>query len=199
VASALVRDKPSPAGNADLKTFVQALQQLTRSAPTVLALPNRTLAQSTAISAKDSQRLSDYVAAIVALLGPKPKAAPSRRDTAIAHMKLLISQGELIPSARFVESLGLTRQALSKAVSAQRLFYIEMGGERYYPAFFLEATLDRHQLEQISKALGELPGASKLQFFRGKKASLDGLTPLDALAKGKFSLVRDVAIGFTER
>ena len=201
MANALLRDKSAPAGKNDLKTFARALQQLVRSAPGVLALPKTALAQSASISLKDTDALSDHVGAIVDLFVPdaKPDAPSQRRDAALAAMKQLINQGELVASGEFVERLGVTRQALSKAVAAQRLFYVEIGGDRYFPAFFLDLTYDRHQLEQISKGLGELPGASKLQFFRSKKASLGGLTPLQALAKGTFSEVRNAAAGFAER
>ena len=201
MANALLRDKPAPAGKTDLKTFARALQQLVRSAPGVLALPKTTLAQSASMSLKDTEALSDHVGAIVDLFVPdaKPDARSQRRDAALAAMKQLIAIRELVPSGEFIERLNVTRQALSKAVAAQRLFFVEIGGDRYFPAFFLDLTYDRHQLEQISKALGELPGASKLQFFRGKKMSLGGLSPLTALAKGKFSEVRNAAAGFAER
>ena len=67
------------------------------------------------------------------------------------------------------------------------------------PDFFLDSRYERRQLEQVSKALGELPGASKLQFFTTRKASLMEQTPLDALARGQFSRVRTAAQGFAER
>ncbi len=200
MATAL-REKAPPAGKDDLKTFARALQQLVRSAPHVLALPKTTLAEGASINLSDTDTLSDHVGAIVDLFlpGAKPDARSPRRDAARMSMQQLIQQGELVPSGEFVERLGVTRQALSKAVGAQRLFFVEISGDRYFPAFFLELTFDRHQLEQVCKTLGELPGASKLQFFRGKKASLGGVSPLQALAKGQFTRVRNAAAGFAER
>jgi hypothetical protein len=123
----------------------------------------------------------------------------AERDEAGVHLRSLIEAGDLLPSALFAQKLGVTRQALSKAIVAQRLFYIELSGERYFPAFFLDFAYERRHLEQVSKCLGELPGATKLQFFRNKKASLGGQTPLQALAKGKFFAVRTAAQGFAER
>lgn len=197
----LVRGKSTISGNSNLKTFTRALHQLVRSAPRVLALPRDALAHSTSISLKHTEALSDHVVAIVDLFGPdtKPDARSQRRDTARVAMKQLVRQGALIPSAEFAASLGVTRQALSKAIAAGRLFYVEIGGDRYFPTFFADLTYDRHQLEQVSKCLGELAGASKLQFFTTKKASLGGLTPLQALAKGKYSVVLNAAAGFAER
>jgi hypothetical protein len=197
----LVRDKSTPADDGKLKTFTRALQQLVRSAPGVLAMPKGFIAHSVSISLNDTEALSDHVVAIVDLFvaDSKPAARTRRREAALAAMKQQVKQGKLIPSADFVSSLDVTRQALSKAVSANRLFYVEIGGDRYFPAFFVDISYDRHQLEQISKCLGELAGASKLQFFSTRKASLGGLTPLEALAKGRFSAVRNAAAGFAER
>jgi hypothetical protein len=201
IMATALREKSPPAGKDNLKTFARALQQLVRSAPGVLALPKTALAESASISLKDTDTLSDHVGAIVDLFvpGAKSPTRSQRRNAARVSMQHLIQQGALVPSGKFVERLGVTRQALSKAVAAQRLFFVEIGGDRYFPAFFLDLTYDRHQLEQVSKALGELPGASRLQFFRGKKASLGGLSPLQALAKGEFTVVRNAAAGFAER
>lgn len=201
MTSTLVRDKASASGDGNLKTFTRALHQLVRSAPGVLALPKDAIAHSTSISLKHTEALSDHVVAIVDLFGTdaKSEARSQRRDAARDAMKQLVRQRALIPSTKFAASLGVTRQALSKAIAAGRLFYVEIGGDRYFPAFFVDLTYDRHQIERISKCLGELAGASKFQFFTTKKASLAGLTPLQALAKGKFSVVLNAAAGFAER
>lgn len=127
--------------------------------------------------------------------------ASSALDTqaAEAAMSRRLSQGELLPSAEYVARRGISRQALSKALAAQRVFYVEVGGQRCVPAFFLDAQLERRQLEAVCKALGELPGPAKLQFFTTPKASLEGLTPLQALAQGLASRVRVAAAGFAQR
>jgi hypothetical protein len=51
----------------------------------------------------------------------------------------------------------------------------------------------------VSKALSDLPGGSKLQFFMTPKGSLSGQTPLDAIANGHLAAVRNAARGFVER
>lgn len=116
-----------------------------------------------------------------------------------AAMSRRLSQGELLPSAEYVARRGISRQALSKALAAQRVFYVDVAGQRCVPAFFLDAQLERRQLEAVCKALGELPGPAKLQFFTTPKASLEGLTPLQALAQGLASRVRVAAAGFAQR
>lgn len=120
-------------------------------------------------------------------------------QAAEAAMSRRLSQGELLPSAEYVARRGISRQALSKALAAQRVFYVEVGGQRCVPAFFLDAQLERRQLEAVCKALGELPGPAKLQFFTTPKASLEGRTPLQALAQGLASRVRVAAAGFAQR
>lgn len=121
------------------------------------------------------------------------------REGALAAMKKMVQERRLIDSSSFVDRRNVTRQALSKALKAHRLFYVEVDGLRYIPSFFLDERLERRQVEAVSKALGELPGVSKLQFFTTKKASLSGKTPIDALADGQYSRVRTAAQGFAER
>ena len=121
------------------------------------------------------------------------------RERALAVMRKMVQEQGLLDSAAFVARRSVTRQALSKALKSHRVFYVELDGLRYFPSFFLDARLERQQVEGVSKALGELPGASKLQFFMTKKASLAGKTPIDALANGQYSRVRVAAQGFAER
>jgi len=123
----------------------------------------------------------------------------AERGGAVAAMKKMVQEERLIDSTSFVERKNVSRQALSKALKAHRLFYVEVDGQRYIPSFFLDARLESRQLEGVSKALGELPGPSKLQFFVTRKASLSGKTPIDALADGQYSRVRTAAEGFAER
>ena len=53
---------------------------------------------------------------------------------------------------------GIGRQAMSKAVTASRLFYVELGARRGDPAFYADASLQRRQVEAVSKLLGKLSG-----------------------------------------
>lgn len=106
---------------------------------------------------------------------------------------------KVLPAGEIIAQLNISRQALSKAVKAHRLFAVEAGGERLYPAFFADADLDRRQLERVAKELGELPGWQKWEFFTRPKASLGGLTPVEALKRGRYTETRRAAIGFLER
>lgn len=121
------------------------------------------------------------------------------RNDAEETMRKMVQSRALVDSTSFTQKRNVTRQALSKALKAHRVFYVEVEGQRYFPDFFLDPRYERRQVEDVSKALGELPGASKLQFFTTKKASLEGETPLAALAAGRFSRVRTAAQGFVER
>lgn len=122
-----------------------------------------------------------------------------QRDNAEHSMAAMVRDGALIAPAAFTQALSFTRQALSKALKANRVFYVEVAGERFYPEFFLNPCYQRRQIERVSQALGDLPGPSKLQFFLNPKASLEGLNPLEALARGKYTQVHTAAEGFAER
>ena len=135
---------------------------------------------------------------------PAPDEA-SARGEAWTAFEALLRTGALLNSARFQQRAGVSRQALSKAVGAGRLFYVEAGAMRGYPSFYLDPTLQRKQVEAVCRLLGDLPGGSKWLFFTTPKASLarpsQGVprTPLEALAQGDFERVKTAAIGFAQR
>ena len=61
--------------------------------------------------------------------------------------------------------------------------------------------LDRSKLQallEVIEALGGVPLDAKLQFLLGRKGSLGGVTPLEALERGNLEKVRDVALAFAD-
>jgi hypothetical protein len=120
-------------------------------------------------------------------------------DSAVAdHVAALVKRGILTDSAQLCARLGWTRQSLSKALKAQRIFFIEQEGVRLYPAFFSDHRFQRGHLEAVSKAMGALPGGAKLQFFLSQRGSLGGTSVLDALARGEKDKVVAAARAFAE-
>jgi len=100
-----------------------------------------------------------------------------------ARRRALVDKGELLTSADLIERVDITRQALSNRLAAGSIFYVDGGrNERYYPAFFADAALDTKAVRKVTKALGDVPGASKWLFFTSPRESLGGLTPLEVLA-----------------
>jgi len=115
------------------------------------------------------------------------------REQANQGLRKLVKEGVLTNRSAFQKERAITRQALSKAQQERRLFHVEVDGERYFPSFFLDSSYDRTKLEAVSKALGDLPGATKLHFFLQKRASLAGSTPLEAIAGGNYQKVLNAA------
>lgn len=127
-------------------------------------------------------------------------AARKRVATAIPDMVPgLVASGHLLSSGELGQRLGWTRQALSKALQARRVFFLESAGERYYPAFYADGRVERRHLEAVSKLLGDLPGGAKWLFFTMPKGSLSGRTPLQALARGGLAAVKVAAEGYADR
>lgn len=111
-----------------------------------------------------------------------------------------VLSGALLKPAEFLEARGITRQSLSKAVRENRIFFIAgESGLRLYPAFFADPKNDWACLQKVSKELGDLPGASKWQFFTTKKLSLGSITPVEAIRKGQIHQVLASATGFREQ
>lgn len=116
----------------------------------------------------------------------------ARRVKDAANHKLL-SSGEM--AAR----IGVTTQALSAAVRAQRMFVLAgPSGGNFFPAFFADTKYDRPVLAKVSKMLGGLSGGSKWDFFTTPRISLKGRTPLEALAKGNIEEVMAAAAAFRD-
>lgn len=122
-----------------------------------------------------------------------------REDEAVALSKL-IERKELISSSQIQARWGVTRQSVSEAVKAGRLFaLIGPSGENFYPAFFVDGRYDRRSLEKVSKALGSLPASVKYHFFTSRSHRLGGKTPLEAIAEGRLAETLVAATGFAER
>ena len=117
-----------------------------------------------------------------------------------ARRRALVDKGELLTSADLIERVDITRQALSNRLAAGSIFYVDGGrNERYYPAFFADAALDTKAVRKVTKALGDLPGASKWLFFTSPRESLGGLTPLEVLAGKRPTAKAGYASGELER
>lgn len=109
-------------------------------------------------------------------------------------------QGLLLTSSEICSQLGISRQALSKAVSGTRMFYLDgPSNSQWYPSFFVRDKEGRRQIESISVALGDLSGPMKFQFFSSPKHSLNGETPVKALEAGRIEDVLRSAEAFRER
>ncbi|AOI91363.1 hypothetical protein NUV26_21380 [Burkholderia pseudomultivorans] len=117
----------------------------------------------------------------------------------LPERQALVASGRLLPAAEIWTALGITRQALNKAVASGRIFTVDVGAAQFYPAFYLAGDIDRKTLGRVTQQLGDLPGWSKWQFFTTPKASLGKLTPLKALAQGKVEQVMRAAAAFAER
>jgi len=110
-----------------------------------------------------------------------------------------IEAGLLLSAEAFAVAMGDTAQDLERRTASFRVFSIEVNGELFYPAFFLGDALERKRHASICKELGALDGASKWQFFTAPKGSLGvGVTPLEALRRGRYGPVRRAAIAFRE-
>lgn len=111
----------------------------------------------------------------------------------------LVARKAVVSSGELTAALNISRQALSKAIQANRLFAVSVGNERYYPMFFADPALERRKIERVSQVLGELAGWEKWRFFTTPKGSLGKLTPLNALKKGMYREVLTAATGLAER
>ena len=105
----------------------------------------------------------------------------------------------LIGEAEFLSSANTSAGSMVKSLSNGAIFFVMLDGEKWYPSFFSDSSLEKRQLAAVTKLLDGLPTGSKWQFFVTGKGSLGGLTPIEALRLRKFQRVKDAARGFAER
>lgn len=138
---------------------------------------------------------------------PQEKPAPPENIRFMAELEAQerrnrqrdVEEGRLLPGDEMSKRLHVSKQTLGRAVRDRRLFSIDgPGGIKVYPAFFADPRVNRLELERVSRELGHLPGASKLEFFTTPKGSLNARTPIEALSNGDLETVLKAAAGFRE-
>lgn len=105
----------------------------------------------------------------------------------------------LVGEAEFLAAWRGTPESLARAVADGVVFVVVRDGRRLYPNFFAYRTLEHRHLAAVSKLLVHVGDHAKWLFFVSPKASLSGLTPLEALREGRLRQVKVTARGFAER
>jgi hypothetical protein len=200
---------------ADILMFVQNARAFNRKAPHIIEALQSGHESVTAPASQELIVALDQLAASLKTLrmsteGAAPAsgflhastfdgAAGARKEVVFGSNEEMAAKGHLVSPLEFQTLMGwTTRQAVWKAVASNRVFYLTHKSKRWYPAFFGDPSFERKQLEAVSKALGDLPGGAKLQFFLTRKGSLAGEVPLQALAEGRVAKVLDIVTAFAE-
>lgn len=122
------------------------------------------------------------------------------KEGALARRVALYESGEFLDEAVFCNRLAADLHSVTKSTDEKRMFWIEgREGAHWYPSFFITAQCGRQALEKVSVALGDLAGDAKWHFFTSPRYSLDGTTPLVALALGQLERVLHLAHEYRER
>lgn len=187
---------PVPGDTLDLRVEISRLSSLRRH------LVSDTRAQEQPASKRRIADLRKLRLALTATLDVVADVAPapiSNAPLSLDSTENLVRAGHLVSTEEFQALMGwASRQAVSKALKDHRVFSLDIGAKNYFPAFLADGAYDRKQMATVSKALGDLPGGAKLQFFITRKGSLGGKTTLEALAAGKLDMVLNNAAAFAE-
>ena len=118
------------------------------------------------------------------------------RKRAAKTLARRIANKELLSAGELRSALDVTQQDIDDAVALNRLFAFEgPDGERYYPAFYADADLDKVAFGMVAQELRDVPATSQYHFFVSKRTNL-GETPLEALERGRVDEVLQAAAGF---
>lgn len=143
--------------------------------------------------------------ALIALQGERKRRSTNHptvkrlEQAAMEGRQRLVDEGHLVTKEDLSHRLGLKPPALNKAVGDKRMFTLDVGPKRYFPAFYAHSAIDRAHLERVTRSLGDLGGGAKWQFFVRPHAYFEGKTPLEMLERGKLELVERAALAYAER
>jgi hypothetical protein len=118
---------------------------------------------------------------------------PKLGAQALTARRAMVKKKELLDTSAMAEALGISRQALNKAVTAKRMFSVEVDGTPYYPAFYASPDLDRRELERVTQKLDNMPGWLKLDFLTSPNSALGDIAPIEALKLGLLPAALELA------
>lgn len=191
--------KAGPTGFwAKVKSLQADARQVQKLSPKTLLTTLEKAPEAPARAVKEVEDLERAMQQIRQQLEKAISSSKAANDGPENLVEAMMAKGELLDPVAFAERLGWTRQALSKALAANRVFFVEHGRTRCYPSFYADPRYERRQLEAVTKLLGDLPGGAKLQFFLNPRGSLNRATPLQALARGQLAAVKAAAEGFAQ-
>lgn len=205
------RAPTKPSAGDPMQDFIASLEAASRHASRLEKLPRKRLLDELSAARGANANAKSLLRHIQVLTHRFEQLAQTLQDNeaeriaeaaqrkGAERLEQRVRQQSLLEPAELSARLGWTRQALSKALAARRIFFVEVKGARYYPSFFADDRYERRHVEAVSKLLGDLPGASKLLFMTTPKASLEGLTPLQALEQGRPLPVKAAAESFAQR
>lgn len=122
------------------------------------------------------------------------------REVSAKAIQTHIEKGNLISCSELKRKLHVDDVYISRALAAGRLFAIpDSAGVLHYPAFYSDPAFDRGAFEEVTQQLGNLPAPVKFHFFTSGKFTLQGKTPLEALAAGRLNDVLRAATEYAER
>jgi hypothetical protein len=168
---------------------------LSRAINAVVSLQKNLSKQNLAAAANAS---SDYMVLVNALTSAPipfefalddPLAAAKLRG--VEQMKQLIEAGgSVLRASEVADLLGLTRQAVDKRRTQNRLIGLTQGRRGYaYPRFQFAESRALAGLEDVLGALPDADPTGQLIFFVNPNDFLDGETPADALRQGRIDEV----------
>lgn len=120
------------------------------------------------------------------------------RMQALESRRGLIANKDIVPPSVIQEALGRDWPAFEKAARNGHVLILEVDGQHYIPAFYLDNSIDHLHLEAVVKSLRRVDPGLKWQFFTTPKLTLNRATPIEALRRGELKAVLDAAGSFVE-
>ena len=164
-------------------------------------LPNARIDEATAAATDHLVMLEALSSApwVVELESDDPIVAARLRGLTL-RQQMLETSGGTLTSEKVAKVLGISRQAVDKRRSSNRLLALTQGRRGYsYPSFQFEEGKTLKGLEEVLKNLSALDPWMQLHFFTSAHERLGGKTPIKVLQDGLIAEVNRVASGYGEQ
>jgi sarcosine oxidase delta subunit len=200
---------PRP-GPRSVNEFLSSLEALNRHATQVEKLPRKRLLEQLSTFGNPQAEAKSLLRHINGLTRRFEQIRQTLQDEQVdrvasaaqhrgtQHLQQMVDQQALLEPTEFAQRLDWTRQALSKALGARRVFFVDLRGARYYPAFFDGRQVRTQAPRSGVEGSGRSSRNGQTAVHVDAQGSLAKLTPLEALAEGKVDAVTAAAEAFAQ-
>ncbi|MDR5810627.1 hypothetical protein [Caballeronia sp. LZ019] len=111
----------------------------------------------------------------------KPRPNKSHLDSQARSHDDLAKSGASISEESFRKQLGVTDAQFAAMLSDERVFSVEVDGQKTFPAIFCSSSVRLDRLWKIARIIAPAPAALRLDFLTTACGALEGRVPVDML------------------
>jgi hypothetical protein len=129
--------------------------------------------------------------------GSGPLSMDDVRADALNNRRAMLMTGELLRESVFRKRLGLTSEQLAALLDRERVFALDVDGERAFPSILCDPELNLKRLWKLARILAPASATARLDFLTSKSGALGNRRPVQMLESGNdYRRVRAFAVAW---